>query len=212
MKRIILMTTILSMLCLTAKAQQYAPEGATQLYYSYYQGTGYGNNLAILTVYELSGQYYLRRVKGFAGMIGPVKTKEDKMRRLPDVTMPLSEKQLDKIRQLMEDEQLATLGRACMEEEQRNIDTGYTKPSDNEFVFGTSMDKSFWEQTIEWPGVLTGVKTKGAIAFGGYSDEHHQQRNSYLEAVSKVNNELHDIIDKYVKKNIKRLWREYQAK
>ncbi len=212
MKRIILMTTILSMLCLTAKAQQYAPEGATQLYYSYFKGTGYGNYLTILTVYEQSGQYYLRRLKGFAGAASPVKTKEDKMQRLPDVTMPLSEKQLDKIRQLINDSQLATLGRACMEEEQRNIDTGYTKTSDNEITFGTSMDKSFWEQSVEWPGVLTGVKTKGAIAFGDYRDEHHQQRNSYLEAVSKVNNELHDIIDKYVKKNIKRLWREYQAK
>ena len=202
---------MLAMLCLSAHAQ-YVPEGATRLYYNNDQRSGYGDYITVLVIYEQSGKYYLRRLKGFAGAASPVRSKDDKIYRLPDATMELSKKQVDKIRQLLAEAQLDVLARACMEEEQRNIDTGYTKDPQKGMIFGTSMDKGCWEQVIEWPGVLTGVNTNGIVSMNDYSNEHHKNRNIYLKAVSGFNSELHDIIGKYVKKNIKRLWREYEKK
>ncbi len=211
MKRTIIMMALLSMFCLTLKAQsQYVPEGATQLYYSYYKRSGYGDNVSILVIYKLSTKYYLRQLKGFSGAASPVKTKEDKIYHLPDATMELSNKQLEKIRELIHGSQIATLSRACVEEEQRNIDTGYTKGPEKGIIIGSSLDKDCWQHVVEWPDVLTGVNTEGVVAFKDYKNEHHQQRNLYLKAVSELDSELKDIIGKYIRKNIKRLWREYQ--
>ena len=203
MKKIALIAWLMAMLCMNANAQE-VPDGASLRYYSETKGTNNGLYGVRFTIYEQAGKYYLRRTRSFAGMQEPVRNKEDKIRQLPDVTFELSKSEVRKICDGLRTSQLDALGKSCMEEEQIN------GPSEHSglFVWGVNGPKT-WRQVIEWPGVLTGVSTGGTIVTSDYTDGKHTQRNIYLRAFDAMNNIIEDIGHRYVKKNIKRLWREF---
>lgn len=89
MKRSVIMMAFLALFCLGATAQT-LPEGASLLFYGKLKSSGYGNYLESITIYQLSGDYYLYRERGFAGAMSPVTSKKEKVARLPVLTMRYS--------------------------------------------------------------------------------------------------------------------------
>lgn len=210
MKRTIFTLLMLTLLSLASWAQS-VPEGATLLYYSKTTNSGYGCYMTVYTLYEQGGTYYLYRGKGFSGVASPVKSKQDKIDRLPEATMELSAKQVDNLCRLLQQSSLLSLYSACIDEEQRNIASGYMTKQAKQTFFGPMDRKSCCEQVIEWPGVATGVNNWFNIDYQKEaSDTHYQHREAYLKAVADFNAKLNDLIDRYVRKNISRLWKEYE--
>lgn len=203
MKRVIL-AALLSMLFLSSWSQV-LPEGATLLYHSETRGTNNGVYLTHYTIYEQSGKYYMRRIRGFAGAMTPIRTKKDKIHYLPEVTFELTKSQVKKIGAWLKESDIKALSHSCEEEMAANPTTE-SQPR-MPVVWG-NWGPTDYKQVIEWPHAVTGVKLAFTIDFNEYSKEEFKQRATYLKAIYDFNEKLEEIGYKYVKRHISKLWQD----
>lgn len=193
---------LLLMLCLTSRAQN-VPEGASLLYHSENRGSNNGLYLTHYTIYELSGKYFLRRIRGFAGAMSPVNSKKDKIYYLPEVTLELSKSQVKDIKSLLKESTIETVAKMCADE------IAVSPPKDPQklhaFVWGVG-GPTHYRKVIEWPDVMTGILIDFYVEFEDYNKEDFKQRFAFLKAISAIDEKLEEIGYKYVKKNINKLW------
>lgn len=205
MKRTTFLMALLLMLCLASKAQK-VPEGAHLLYHSETRGSNNGLYLTHFTIYELSGKYYMRRIRGFAGAMSPIRNKKDKIEHLPEVTFVLSKSQVRNIQKWLKESPVESMAKVCAEE------IANTPPKDpkklSAFVWGVG-GPTHYRKVIEWPDVMTGVMIDFDVEYGDYQKPEYKQRFAFVGAVSEIDEKLEEIGYKYVKKNINKLWREY---
>ena len=205
------------MMTLSVVAQK--KSDVNKLYSSYFTFSRYGLASVSYSIYVENGTTYLQRNLGFSGAISPAISHDDVPDNARFVRMPLTDAQLNKIKQMIKSKNLDALCRACKAEEAANapkiknllVETIVTPTGDTLYRkkpnrMGYHQDAT-WGQTINWPGVITGISAEGTylgtgsgLEIGG--DLPHEARTAYTKAIGDIQDYLYQLANDYKKKHI----------
>ena len=208
-------------LCALAGIAEKLPAGSKILYKSEQRFERYGRYWQQFIVYESEGKTYLQRNLSFKGSLEIVTDAEGIARNAPQVTLQLSKKQINKLREEIKkcdfigktsrlDDEKVAFAKAVEKEKEinRKKSMRITPEGDTLYVLQNEPPKmhfhspSMCDVIINWEGVATGVKSINTF----YNEERTPKtwyydgrpaRKALVGAVSNVNSLLDEWAYKY---------------